>query len=85
MDIGELMRISPSGKKWTDEAEFGQYVAAIIAYSSAAELESISWYVSACLCRDQACRLVVADRKEIEDFVTQHQQEIVATIACASA
>jgi hypothetical protein len=79
------MRISESGKAWTSEAEFGEFVGAIVRYSTADELEDIAWYIGACLCRDEKCRLVVADRKEITDFVTQHEQEIVGCISTASA
>jgi hypothetical protein len=85
MGIGGLMRISASGKAWISEAEFGEFVNAIVRYSTAAELPAIEWYCAAALCRDELCRLPIANYKEIADFVTQHEQEIMGCIRGASA
>jgi hypothetical protein len=79
------MKISPSGKKWTAEAEFGEFVAAIVRYTPADELEAIEWYCAAALCRDELCRLPISDFRELADFLSAHQSEIVGTIATASA
>jgi hypothetical protein len=79
------MKISPSGKKWTADPEFGAFVGAICRYSTVAELEGVWWYAACALCRDELCRLPISNRKEIEDFVENHQPEIAGCILGANA
>ena len=79
------MQISASGAKNTAEAEFGEYIAAIIGYTPAAGIEAVEWYIAASLCCDCLCNLPISNRQELEDFLEKHQSQIVGTIATASA
>jgi hypothetical protein len=79
------MKISASGKMRTTEPDFAPYVAAILQYSPAAGIEAVTWYISTALCADSLCNLPISNYKELADFVSQHEPQIVACIAGTSA
>jgi len=79
------MRISQTGRKWATDPEFGAFVAAIVKYTPAVGIEGITWYIAASLCCDSLSNLAISDYRELADFLSAHQSDIVGTIASASA